>query len=92
MMTTYSLTDWGEGPLKLTWHDRVENLDPTLVTSAHGYCFHNGKLLVTKNAKRGFEIPGGHREASETLARKFHQTLSAEGNLPKQFFQSSAKP
>lgn len=62
------IVDWGVGPLKLTWIGRDQKVDSSLVTSVHGYCFRDSELIVSNNSSRGYEIPGGHREVSESLA------------------------
>lgn len=44
-----------------------ENLPPPhLVTSALALAFDGDHLLMTNLAQRGWDIPGGHREADET--------------------------
>lgn len=63
---TVSYVDWGGHKLKLTW---MQGLMPALelITSVHAFCFHDGKLLMVNLNDRGWDFPGGHIEAGETV-------------------------
>jgi 8-oxo-dGTP pyrophosphatase MutT (NUDIX family) len=63
---TVTFVDWGGHRLKLTW---IQNLMPgrELITSVHAFCFHDGKLLMVNLNDRGWDFPGGHIEADETV-------------------------
>ncbi|WP_224654460.1 NUDIX hydrolase, partial [Escherichia coli] len=58
--------DWGGHKLKLTW---MQGLMPTreLITSVHAFCFHERRLLMVNLNDRGWDFPGGHIEAGETV-------------------------
>ena len=43
MTTTY--VNWGEAKVKLTWRPESHIPQYNLITSVHGFCFHNNKLL-----------------------------------------------
>lgn len=63
---TVTYVDWGGHQLKLTW---MQGLIPDreLITSVHAFCFHEGKLLMVNLNDRGWDFPGGHIEAGETV-------------------------
>ncbi len=54
------------------WHGPADNELP--VTGAHGFCFHEDRVLVCDISGRGPTIPGGHLDedesASECLTRE----------------------
>ncbi|MFZ5826741.1 MAG: NUDIX domain-containing protein [Bacillota bacterium] len=50
-----------------------------LVTSAHGFCFHEGKVMLVNLNHRGGDIPGGHREGDESPAEAFAREAREEG-------------
>lgn len=64
MNSTYVL--WGIAKVKLTWRQDSILPDTTRVTSVHGFCFKNGKLLLVHLHKRGWDFPGGHLEKGES--------------------------
>jgi 8-oxo-dGTP diphosphatase len=70
--------NWGAGLMKLTWkQDYVPPLD--LITSVHGFCFYEGKVLLVDLNHRGWDIPGGHMEEGETPERCFKREAMEEG-------------
>ena len=70
--------NWGEGKMKLTWRqDYVPPLE--LITSIHGFCFYNGKVLLVDLNHRGWDIPGGHIEEGETPVQCFQREALEEG-------------
>lgn len=73
--------NWGEHRVKLTWHPNKNLSDFTNVTSVHGYCFHEGKILLTQVKGRGFNIPGGHIDPGETPEEAFHRESFEEGYI-----------
>ncbi|MEO1201703.1 MAG: NUDIX domain-containing protein [Pseudomonadota bacterium] len=66
------IAHWPSGEVRIVWHATRETDLP--VTGAHGFCFHDGRVLVCDIAGRGQTIPGGHLEggesASECLVRE----------------------
>ncbi|MFD1452311.1 hypothetical protein [Oceanobacillus sojae] len=55
-------TYWGDGEVKLTWIQDNNMPESKLITSVHGLCFKNDKLLLVNLNDRGWDIPGGHSE------------------------------
>ncbi|WP_078380763.1 NUDIX hydrolase [Sutcliffiella halmapala] len=64
MTTTY--VKWGEAKVKLTWKQDIQLPTRNLITSVHGFCFVEDKLLLVNLNHRGWDIPGGHIESEET--------------------------
>lgn len=60
------IAHWPSGPVRIVWLDAEETELP--VTGAHGFCFHEGKILVCDISGRGATIPGGHLEEFESAA------------------------
>lgn len=63
---SFTYVDWGGHKLKLTW---IRDLMPEreLITSVHAFCFYEEKLLMVNLNHRGWDFPGGHIEAGETV-------------------------
>lgn len=76
MTSTY--VDWGGHKLKLTWK---RDLLPAreLMTSVHGFCFNDGKLLMVDLDDRGWDFPGGHIEVGEKAEACFKREAMEEG-------------
>lgn len=57
---------WSDGT---SWSFVVssEPIDPALCTAVFCITTYEGKLLLTENGKRGWEIPGGHKEEGESI-------------------------
>lgn len=70
--------NWGGGNVKLTWN---KNLFPSrdLITSVHGFCFYEGKLLLVNLEHRGWDFPGGHIEPGETPEQCLKREAMEEG-------------
>jgi 8-oxo-dGTP diphosphatase len=64
MNSTYVL--WEKSKVKLTWRPDSVLPDTSRVTSVHGFCFKEGKLLLVNLLKRGWDFPGGHLEEGES--------------------------
>jgi 8-oxo-dGTP diphosphatase len=71
--------NWGGQNVKLTWMPSapLPNLDK--VTSVHGFCFYQNKILLVHVKGRGFNIPGGHVEPGESPEQAFHREAFEEG-------------
>lgn len=70
--------DWGGNHIKLTW---LPGFLPDInkVTSVHGPCFDNDKVLMVHIDGRGFNYPGGHIELGESPEDAFHREAYEEG-------------
>ena len=60
------IAHWPSGTVRIVWHDSRTTELP--VTGAHGFCFHEGKVLICDISSRGPTIPGGHLEDSESTS------------------------
>lgn len=70
--------DWGGHKLKLTWKPGL--LPKTeLITSVHGFCFEDEKLIMVDLNDRGWDFPGGHIEVGETAEDYFRRVAMEEG-------------
>ena len=58
------IVHWPSGTVRIAWHGREGNELP--VTGAHGFCFHNERVLVCDISGRGPTIPGGHLDDHES--------------------------
>ena len=58
------IAHWPSGTVRIVWHGSQESGLP--VTGAHGFCFYEDQVLVCDISGRGFTIPGGHVEGSES--------------------------
>ena len=77
MTTTY--VTWGEGRVKLTWQRKKQLPLRNNITSGHGFCFIEGKLLLVNLNRRGWDFPGGHIEKGETPEECFKREAMEEG-------------
>jgi ADP-ribose pyrophosphatase YjhB (NUDIX family) len=70
------IAHWPSGTVRIVWHGPEEPEVP--LTGAHGFCFFQGRILVCDISGRGFTIPGGHINASETAADCLMREASEE--------------
>jgi len=84
MMTTVYV-DWGQSQVKLTWHPTHQPPRPEFITSAHGFCFYEEKMLLVDINSRGWGFPGGHVEIHESplecVKREVLEEACVEGNF-----------
>lgn len=73
------LVNWG-GEVKLTWVEETKPPQQTeLITSVHGFCFRENKLLLVNLDHRGWDFPGGHIEEGEGLDESLCREAMEEG-------------
>ncbi|MCR8644477.1 NUDIX domain-containing protein [Paenibacillus sp. N1-5-1-14] len=73
--------DWNGHNMKLTWIPTDQQPEACKVTSVHGYCFHDDKVMLVHVAGRSFNMPGGHVEQGETPEQAFHREAMEEGSV-----------
>ncbi|MGM9988198.1 MAG: NUDIX hydrolase [Bacillaceae bacterium] len=78
-MNTQVVANWGGHPVKLTWCPMKKIDDFNKVTSVHGCCFKDGKVLLVNIEERGFNYPGGHIDEGETPEQALHREVFEEG-------------
>jgi 8-oxo-dGTP diphosphatase len=71
--------NWNGQTAKLTWIKSCYPDDIGKVTSVHGFCFENDKVLLVQIKGRGINIPGGHIETMETPEEAFNREAYEEG-------------
>ncbi|MEI5906962.1 NUDIX domain-containing protein [Bacillus spongiae] len=77
MATTY--VNWGKAKVKLTWIPDKKIPPRELITSVHGFCFKDDKLLLVNLNHRGWDFPGGHIEEEETPEECLKREVYEEG-------------
>jgi 8-oxo-dGTP diphosphatase len=77
MTSTY--VNWGEQKVKLTWKESNQLPLQHLITSVHGFCFYENKLLLVNVNHRGWDFPGGHIESVESPEECFRREAMEEG-------------
>ena len=70
---------WGESVVKLSFEKSLVLPPAHLITSAHGFCIYEGKLLMVDLNDRGWDFPGGHIEVNETPEDCFKREALEEG-------------
>ncbi|MCM3393388.1 MULTISPECIES: NUDIX hydrolase [Cytobacillus] len=76
---TAANVDWGGARIKLTWKEAAYLPEREFITSAHGFCFLEGKVLLVNLQNRGWDIPGGHIEKGESPKQCFKREAMEEG-------------
>lgn len=71
--------DWDGHYVKLTWSATSTLPDMKYITSVHGVCIHNGKVMLVEVASRGFDLPGGHIEENELPEQSLIRECMEEG-------------
>lgn len=71
-------TMWGKHPVTLEWVSSQTEPAGYTVTSTHGFCFHEGKVILVDLDTRGWDIPGGHMEEGEVPAECFAREAMEE--------------
>lgn len=77
MSTTY--VNWGDSIIKLTWLSDRKLPPRELITSVHGFCFHDNELMLVNLNHRGWDFPGGHLEPGESAVEGFKREVLEEG-------------
>ncbi|WP_026582085.1 NUDIX hydrolase [Bacillus sp. J33] len=77
MTATY--VNWGNSRIRMDWQAAKELPEYKLITSVHGLCFLEGKLLIVKLKHRGWDLPGGHMEPDEFPEACFKREAMEEG-------------
>ncbi|GGA89353.1 NUDIX hydrolase [Ornithinibacillus halotolerans] len=70
---------WEDSLVKLTWSAGNDLPPRDLITSVHGFCFQDNKLLLVKLDNRGWDFPGGHIEEGESPEQCIHREAYEEG-------------
>lgn len=77
-MSRQAYVNWGGHTVSLTWLPHRKMQPEDVVTSVHGYCFYDGKIVLVHVKDRGFNIPGGHIERGETPEMALHREVYEE--------------
>ncbi|WP_092493390.1 MULTISPECIES: NUDIX hydrolase [Virgibacillus] len=77
MTTKY--VNWGDAKVKLTWKPDTQLPPRELITSVHGFCFRDDKLLLVNLNHRGWDFPGGHIKYEETPEQCMKREAYEEG-------------
>lgn len=77
-MTTI-IANWGEAIVKLTWTATDVTPEHQLITSVHGLCFYEGKVMLVDLHNRGWDFPGGHIEDGESSLACLQREAMEEG-------------
>ena len=77
-MENQAYVNWSGHIVSLSWHPELELSPADVVTSVHGYCFLDGRIVLVHVKDRGFNVPGGHIEAGETPEETLHREVYEE--------------
>ncbi|HBP51220.1 TPA: hypothetical protein DD455_02730 [Candidatus Shapirobacteria bacterium] len=73
--------------ITLNWFDNDLPDTNLHISQVSAFCLYQGKLVLVKN-KRGWSIPGGHPEVSETVNQTLSRELEEEACLKPQDYSS----
>lgn len=76
---TTKYVNWGDAKVKLIWKRDTQLPPRELITSVHGFCFKDDKLLLVKLNHRGWDFPGGHIKYEETPEECIKREAYEEG-------------
>ena len=76
MVTTY--VNWDNAKVKLSWQEEGQLPPRNLISSVHGFCFHDDKVLLVNLKQRGWDMTGGHIEAGESPEECFKRETLEE--------------
>jgi 8-oxo-dGTP diphosphatase len=76
LITTY--VNWNKAKVKLTWQEDDQLPPRELISSVHGFCFHDDKVLLVNLNHRGWDMTGGHIEAGESVEECFKRETLEE--------------
>lgn len=76
MVTTY--VNWNNGRVKLSWQKSNQLPPRDLISSVHGFCFLENKVLLVNLNHRGWDMTGGHIEADESPEQCFKRETMEE--------------
>lgn len=77
MTSTY--VKWGEARVKLTWSEGAQLPSIDRITSVHGFCFRDERLMLVNLNHRGWDFPGGHIEVGESPEECMKREAYEEG-------------
>lgn len=76
---------WDGQTVSLTWQPYKQLHASDVVTSVHGCCFLDGKLVLVQVKERGFNVPGGHLENGESPKQALRREIYEEAYIDGDF-------
>lgn len=61
--------------------DDEREIGDRIVSGVHAYCFCDGRLVIVNNGAHGWQPPGGHTEAGETVQETVACEVKEETNM-----------
>ncbi|MDN5709871.1 MAG: hypothetical protein L0G95_10560 [Planococcus sp. (in: firmicutes)] len=83
-MENQTFVIWDGQTVSLTWQPYKQLHASDIVTSVHGYCFLDEKLVLVQVKGRGFNVPGGHVEKGD---HSKNEEFTENGKYPKVGYQ-----